>query len=149
MEQETKKSSWKSWVFGILAGVCLIVLGGAGIIKNESVNNALIQMGANQTAAGAIELNNDLAPVFVKIADTIDAAVEARHADPEKLSELINTSVQEYTDIDVKPAVSAAVDYINQAYKASESEDVYAKKLTCLAAGFRAAAISKSQAEIK
>lgn len=144
METDTnnnnKKSTWKSWVLGIVLGVGLAILGATGIIKDDNVNNTLIQIGASQTVTGAIELNPSLAPAFVKVADVIDAAIEARTTDPKTLVDLVSTSLKEYTATDVRPVVEAAVLYINQAHSVSENEEHYHVKLRCLAAGFRSGA---------
>ena len=137
---EQKKTSWKSWILGVVLGVGLVVLGTTGIIKDENVNNTLIYAGASQAATGAIELRPDFAPAFDKAADVIDAAVEARTTDPKALVDIVTTSLKEYTSADVRPVVEAAILYINQSYKASENEEVYRKKLQHLASGFRASA---------
>lgn len=144
METDTnnnnKKSTWKSWVLGIVLGVGLAILGATDIIKDDNVNNTLIQIGASQTVTGAIELNPSLAPAFVKAADVIDAAIKARTTDPKTLVDLVSTSLKEYTTTDVRPVVEAAVLYINQAHSVSENEEHYHAKLRYLAAGFRSGA---------
>lgn len=144
METDTnntnKKSTWKSWVLGVVLGVGLAILGATGIIKDDNVNNTLIQIGASQTVTGAVELNPSLAPAFAKAADIIDAAIEARTTDPKTLVELVSASLQEYTTTNVKPVVEAAVLYINQAHSVSENEEHYHAKLRYLAAGFRSGA---------
>lgn len=132
-----KKSTWKSWVFGIVLGVSLVILGATGFIKDDNVNTTLVYVGASQSAAGATELNPELAKAFVKTADVIDAAVEARTTDPKELVDIITESLKDYTTADVRPVVEAAVVYINQAYSASETEAMYYKKLQYLARGFR------------
>lgn len=151
METDTnntnKKSTWKSWVLGIVLGVGLAILGATGIIKDDNVNNTLIQIGASQTVTGAVELNPSLAPAFAKAADIIDAAIEARTTDPKTLVDLVSTSLKEYTTTDVKPVVEAAVLYINQAHSVSENEEHYHAKLRYLAAGFRSGAATQSVEE--
>lgn len=132
-----KKSTWKSWVLGIVLGAGLVLLGATGIIKDDNVNNTLVYVGASQAAAGATELNPELAQAFVKTADVIEAAVEARTTDPKELVDIITESLKDYTTADVRPVVEAAVLYINQAHSASETEAMYYKKLQHLASGFR------------
>jgi hypothetical protein len=135
-----KKPSWKSWVLGVVLGVGLAVLGATGIIKDETVNNTLIQVGASQTATGAVELNPELSVAFEKTADIIEAAIAARTTDPKELVDLISESLKEYTQTDVRPVVEAAVLYVNQAHAVSENEGVYHSKLQYLAKGFRSGA---------
>lgn len=132
-----KKSTWKSWIIGIVLGVGLIVLGTTGVIKDENVNSTLIYTGASQAATGASELNPELAPAFNKAADVIDAAIQARTTDPKELVDIITAALKEHTAADVRPVVEAAVLYVNQSYATSETEELYHKKLQNLASGFR------------
>lgn len=146
METDTnntnKKSTWKSWVLGIVLGVGMVVLGTTGIIKDENVNSTLIYVGASQAAAGAAELNPELATAFDKAADIIDASIQARTTDPKELVDIITTALKEHTSADVRPVVEAAVLYVNQSYTTSETEELYHKKLQNLARGFRSGVYS-------
>jgi hypothetical protein len=137
-----KKSTWKSWVIGIVLGVGMILLGTTGVIKDENVNSTLIYVGASQAASGAAELNPELAPAFDKAADIIDAAIQARTTDPKELVDIITTALKEHTAADVRPVVEAAVLYVNQSYTTSETEEIYHKKLQNLASGFRSGVYS-------
>lgn len=137
---DKKNSTWKSWVLGIVLGVGLVVLGTTGIIKDENVNSTLIYVGASQAATGATELNPELASVFDKAADVIDAAIEARTTNPEELIDIITAALKAHTTADVRPVVEAAVIYVNQSYTTSETEAIYHKKLKSLASGFRSGA---------
>ena len=137
-----KKSTWKSWVIGIVLGVGMIVIGTTGVIKDENVNSTLIYVGASQTASGAAELNPELAPAFNKAADVIDAAIQARTTDPKELVDIITTALKEHTAADVRPVVEAAVLYVNRSYTTSETEELYHKKLQNLASGFRSGVYS-------
>lgn len=137
-----KKSTWKSWVIGIVLGVGMVVLGTTGVIKDENVNSTLIYVGASQAASGAAELNPELAPVFDKAADIIDAAIQARTTDPKELVDIITAALKEHTAADVRPVVEAAVLYVNQSYTTSETEEIYHKKLQKLASGFRSGVYS-------
>lgn len=146
-DNNKKKSTWKSWVFGVVLGIGLVILGSTGVIKDETVNNTLIQVGASQTAAGAVELNPDLAPAFKKAAYAIESAVAARKTQPEALVALIEAEVGEYTKADIKPVVEAVVVHINQAYATSDTEEKYHVKLLRLADGFmRGADIERDDA---
>ena len=137
-----KKSTWKSWVIGIVLGVGMIVIGTTGVIKDENVNSTLIYVGASQAASGAAELNPELAPAFNKAADVIDAAIQARTTDPKELVDIITAALKEHTAADVRPVVEAAVLYVNQSYTTSETEELYHKKLQNLASGFRSGVYS-------
>lgn len=135
--ETTKKKTWKSWVLGVVFGVALVVIGTTGLIEDESVNNTLIQVGASQATAGAIEINPELAVHFAKAADVIDAAIEARTTKPDELVDIISKALNEHTATDVTPVVEAVIVHINNAHKTSETEEQYHIKLKHLAAGLR------------
>lgn len=139
--ETTKKKTWKSWVFGVVLGIALVVIGTTGLIEDEAVNNTLIQVGAGQAAAGAVDIHPELAPAFNKTADIIEAAIEARTTKPDELISLIGEALNEYTSTDVTPVVEAVVLHINNAHKTSETEEQYHVKLKHLATGLRSGAV--------
>lgn len=136
----TKKK--KSWIV-IVVGVVLLAIGGTSYFQSETINNMFVEIGANQVTAGVIEMQPGSRNAFLKAADVIDAAIEARKTDPTELAELIEEAVKPYTGkIDVSPVISTVINQINEAYKVGETEDKYIEKLKKVASGMRSAALS-------
>lgn len=139
-EKEQKKSRTKTWI-ALVLGVAMVVLGSVAVIKDDMINSIMIELGAQQTAASTIEINPETAPVFSKAADVIDAAVQARHADPEKLAVMLNEALKEYagTSVDVSGVIALIINKVNKEHEISKTEEEYLAKVSLIAKGFREA----------
>lgn len=139
-EKEQNKSRTKTWI-ALVLGVAMVVLGSVAVIKDDLVNRILIELGAQQTAASTIEINPETAPVFSKAADVIEAAVQARHADPEKLAIILNEALKEYagTTVDVSGIIILIIDKVNKEYEVSKTEEEYLDRVSLIAKGFKEA----------
>lgn len=139
-EKEQKKSRTKTWI-ALVLGVAMVVLGSVAVIKDDLVNRILIELGAQQTAASTIEINPETAPVFSKAADVIEAAVQARHADPEKLAIILNEALKEYagTTVDVSGIIILIIDKVNKEHEVSKTEEEYLDRVSLIAKGFKEA----------
>lgn len=139
-EKEQKKSRTKTWI-ALVLGVAMVVLGSVAVIKDDLVNRILIELGAQQTAASTIEINPETAPVFSKAADVIEAAVQARHADPEKLAIILNEALKEYagTTVDVSGIIILIIDKVNKEHEVSKTEEEYLDRVSLITKGFKEA----------
>lgn len=139
-EKEQKKSRTKTWI-ALVLGVAMVVLGSVAVIKDDLVNRILIELGAQQTAASTIEINPETAPVFSKAAEVIDAAVQARHADPEQLAIILNEALKEYagTTVDVSGIIILIIDKVNKEHEVSKTEEEYLDRVSLIAKGFKEA----------
>lgn len=139
-EKEQNKSRTKTWI-ALVLGVAMVVLGSVAVIKDDLVNRILIELGAQQTAASTIEINPETAPVFSKAADVIEAAVQARHADPEKLAIILNEALKEYagTTVDVSGIIILIIDKVNKEHEVSKTEEEYLDRVSLIAKGFKEA----------
>lgn len=142
---DKKKNIWKV-ILTVTFGVALVVLGMTEMFSTPSVNNVLVQTGANQATNGVLEMYPDSADMLEKAADVIDAAVLARKADPSTLAVLIHEQVESTVPgLPVDAVVSAVIDQLNTAYETSDTEEKYLTKVSYIVKGIRAAvAVSKS-----
>lgn len=141
---EEKRSKTKLWA-SIVIGVMLVIAGGFGVFQTETVNNLFMEAGTEQTAVSLIEMYPDSATAIGITADTIDAAVQARHAHPDHLATLI-TEALEKAGVEgrfIKPIIAMVVEQLNEAYKVSDTEEMYLAKAQAVADGLRAAVPAK------
>lgn len=136
-EKKSKKVVWISLVIGIL----MIIVGGTTLIDDDLINDALVELGAQQTAISSIELNPDTKEVYAKVSEVLTAAVHARTSDPEELAKLINDALVEYagTSVNVTPIINALLNKLNELKHASPTEEIYLHKVALLAKGFKEA----------
>lgn len=137
-----KTNKKKSWI-ALIVGVVLLAVGGISYFQSETVNNVFVEVGAGQVTTGIIEMQPNSRAVFIQVANVIDAAAEARTTDPTTLAGMIDKAVEPYVSIlDVSPIVTSVINQINEAHKASDTEEKYILKLQKVAAGIRSAALS-------
>lgn len=142
MDEVTKEPRSKAKVWAsIVIGAMLVLAGGFGVFQTETMNNMFMEIGAEQTAEGIIEMHPDAAKAIGIAADTIDAAAQAREATPDHLAILI-TSALEDAGVEgrfIKPIITMVIEQLNEAYKVSSTEEIYLAKAQAVAAGLRKA----------
>lgn len=144
---ETKKPKWKT-IVGLLFGVALMVAGTIGVVQNDMVNNILVQAGAEQTTTSVLEAYPHSDAAILAAADAIDAAIQARETNPDKLVSLLEAQLDDMGPIiPVRPVLTAVISQINSAFKASDTEELYVTKLKCIVNGMRSAVRSYTPEE--
>lgn len=142
-----KKKSRKNWVI-IAVCTALLVVAGAGLIKNEEVNYVIIETSASAMASSLVEEQPKASPVLIRIADGLEAAVHARKCSPKELTAIVNTIANEQgLRFDTTVIVNALIKRFNDEYKVSETEEVYQQRILCLARGLRSGAILSENEE--
>lgn len=143
-EKPTKTKKAKVWT-SIVLGVVLVVAGAFSVFNSEPVNNMFMQAGAEQAAAGVIELYPGTEHAIGVTADTMDAAIQARNASPRHLAVLITEELKK-VGVEgnmIEPIVEMVITQLNQAYEKSPTEEIYLVKAQCVADGLRAAVPAK------
>lgn len=138
-EQTPKKTNWKA-IIGMVVGALLVVAGGFSLFQNETFNTAAIQAGATLNAEGILEMYPESKDAIAKVAETIDAAVEARTTSPDQLNGILEGIATQFTGSGYAGVlINSVVTQVNEAYKVSETEEVYHAKLKALTLGLKAA----------
>lgn len=103
------------------------------------MNNTMIEAGISQSCTALLAEYPELKPHLTKLADTIDAAIEARTTSPEELANLITKALTEVSgqQINVDAFVKAFINKINEAHKVSATEQQYHAKLKVMVEGIR------------
>lgn len=139
-EEKKRKENKRAAIMGIIAGFLFMILGMVNIFEEE-INLVFIQTGAEQSMTGVISMYPDSQVYVQKVADALDAAIQARTTSPDALAEVVNTALDATVpDLEADAIVRAVVTQINNAHKVSETEELYIKKLQALLTGIRAAA---------
>lgn len=138
--EQKRKENKRAAIMGIVAGFLFMLLGVANIFEEE-INLVFIQTGAEQSMTGVISMYPDSQAYVQKVADALDAAIQARTTSPDALAEVVNTALDATVpDLEADAIVRAVVTQINNAHKVSDTEELYIKKLQALLTGIRAAA---------
>ena len=135
----------KKTIIKVIIGIALVLIGGIGLINSEPVNNTIIEFGGASTAEGIVSFNYAAAPVIIRVADVLDAAIAARQSDPAQLAALVNGAVSEYCSVDTTAVVSAVVSQINNLREPGDTEEKYLNKLSHLTAGLRKGASAQPE----
>lgn len=136
---KSKKSSYANWA-AIAIGVVMVLVGTfAWLGDDEETNNALIQTGTAQTCTAVLAEYPDAKPHMQKLAEVLDAAIEAREASPDQLADLISDTLSALTGqgINVDALVSTLVNKINHAHEVSETEEQYLQKVQIIVDGIK------------
>lgn len=139
------KTNKRNFIISAIIGFLLVLAGTLNLFDSEEANLAALQAGAEQSMGGIIQMYPDSRQYVQKVADALDAAVQARTTSPDALAEVVNTALDATVpDLEAGAIVRAVVTQINNAYSMSETEEVYIKKLQVLLNGVRAAARSSN-----
>lgn len=137
---EPKKQS-KTWNWVAIAMGVLICCAGmfSWFGEDEAMNNTMIEAGISQSCTALLEEYPESKPHLAKLADTLDAAIEARTTSPEELANLISDALAEATgqNINTEAFIKAFVNKINEAHKVSATEEQYHTKLKVMVEGIR------------
>lgn len=135
------KTNKRNIIISAIIGFFLVLAGTLNLFDSEEANLAALQAGAEQSMTGVISMYPDSQAYVQKVADALDAAIQARTTSPDALAEVVNTALDATVpDLEADAIVRAVVTQINNAYKVSETEELYIKKLQALLTGIRAAA---------
>lgn len=138
-EEKTRKNNKRAAILGVIAGFLLVILGTVNIFEEE-INLVFIQAGADQSMTGIIEMYPGSEAYIARVADVLDAAIEARTTDPKDLAIIVNESLDALVpDLEADSIVQAVVQQINKAHEVSDTEEIYHGKLQALVDGMRAA----------
>lgn len=132
---EVKKTTKR--VIAMVVGILLVVVGFFSFCENEELNDALIEVGAGQSVKNMVEEYPQTKEWAIKIADTIEAAIEARTASPDKLTSLIQEAVGDSSVPGLRVLVETIITQINTTHAQSATEQEYTAKLLHLVAGIR------------
>lgn len=137
--ESNKKTGYTNWV-AIIIGLIMVFAGTfAWLGDDEETNNALIQSGTAQTCVALVSEYPNAKPHLNKLADALDAAIEARAASPDQLANIISSTLSELTGqgINVDALVRTLVAKVNKAYAVSETEEQYLHKVQIISHGIR------------
>lgn len=137
-EPKKKSTTW-NWIT-IIIGVLICCAGMLSWFgEDEATNNTMIEAGISQSCTALLTEYPEVKPHLAKLADTLDAAIEARTTSPEELANLITATLTEVSgqQINVDAFVKAFVNKINEAHKVSATEEQYHTKLKVMIAGIR------------
>lgn len=138
-EEKKRKENKFAVMMGIIAGFLFVLLGMVNIFEEE-INLVFIQAGADQSMTGIIEMYPGSEAYITRVADVLDAAIEARTTDPKDLAIIVNESLDALVpDLEADSIVQAVVQQINKAHEVSDTEEMYHGKLQALVDGMRAA----------
>lgn len=134
--KNSKTWNWVAIVVGALI-CCAGMLSWFG--EDEAMNNTMIEAGISQSCTALLAEYPDVKPHLAKLADTLDAAIEARTTSPEELANLVTKALTEVSgqQINVDAFVKAFVNKINEAHKVSVTEKQYHTKLKVMVEGIR------------
>lgn len=136
-EKKPSKSKKGFSIAAIVIGVLLLAAGMFSVFDSEDINNSMVEVGTAQVVQNLVTTYPDTAAYASKTADIIEAAVEAREVDPDKLAELIYQAAEEYQSPGIKSLLVSIIRQINSAYAIAEKEEAYLKKLTYVVKGIR------------
>lgn len=135
-KKKSKTWNWIAIAMGVLI-CCAGMLSWFG--ENEAMNNTMIEAGISQSCIALLAEYPESKPHLAKLADTLDAAIEARTTSPEELANLVTNALTEVSgqQINVDAFVKAFVNKINEAHKVSVTEKQYHTKLKVMVEGIR------------
>ena len=145
LDETRHKTNKRNIIISAIIGVLLMLAGTLNLFDSEEANLAALQAGAEQSMTGIIQMYPDSQQYVQRVADALDAAVQARTTSPDALAEVVNTALDATVpDLEAGAIVRAVVTQINNAYSMSDTEEAYIKKLQVLLNGVRAAAGSSN-----
>lgn len=126
-------------IVSVVVGILCMVAGFFSFCDSDELNNALIEVGAGQSVSNIVAEYPKAAPYASKIIDVIEAAIEARTSDPERLTTMIVEAIGKdaYTVPGLQSLLHLIVATINKQYDSSKTEDEYIDKLRHLVTGIR------------
>lgn len=136
-EKAPKKKSRAGRIVAIVVGVLLVGVGFFSFFDSPQINDALIEVGAGQTVKNMVEEYPGTKEWAAKVADVLEAAIEARTTSPTRLSELIRCAVGDASVPGLQGLLEAIIAQINATYKSSQTEQEYVDKLRHLVTGIR------------
>ena len=139
-QKESKGSSIRNWIIIVIGALFCA----AGLFswfgEDDTMNNAIIEAGTTQSCVAFIEEYPESKEHMQKVAESIEAAIEARETSPEKLAAIINEKLSDLVGkgIKVDAIVEAIVLKINTAHKVSDTENQYIEKVKYIVKGIKA-----------
>lgn len=137
-DSKPKSVVW-NWIT-IILGLTILAAGMFSWFgEDEEMNNALIEAGIVQSTTSLVAEYPDAKPYLAKTADVLDAAVEARIADPKVLADLISDALSEAsgTNVNVDAFVKVLIARINKAHEVSVTEEHFLDKVKLMSHGMR------------
>lgn len=135
--QPASKTKRAASIAAIVIGLLLVCAGMFSVTHDSELNDAMIEVGTEQTVKGLIDQYPNTKEWVARTADALEAAIEARAVAPDKLIALLETEAKAYMTPGIKSLVRLLIDRINTSYKISETEEEYIGKLNHLVAGMR------------
>lgn len=130
--QVKKASKATTWI-AILIGVAAIIIGSLGIIKDDSTNSALVDMGVSMSVSNILVEYPDAAPTMLKVSQAIDAAIEARNGNTNDLITGLKSELNKITDESTATSATVVITRIlamvNDAHEKTQTEEACINKL--------------------
>lgn len=138
MDTETTQTTAKkanttvTWL-AIITGIIAVIVGSLDIIKDDTTNNALVDMGVSMAVSNILVEYPDTAPVMFKVSQAIDAAILARNGNTNDLITGLKVELNKITDESTATSATVVITRIltmvNEAHEKTQTEEDCIKKL--------------------
>lgn len=128
----TKSNKTVTWI-AIIIGLLAVIVGSSGIIKDDTTNSALVDMGVSMSVSNILVEYPDAAPTMLKVSQAIDTAIEARNGNTSDLIAGLKAELNKITDEGTATSATVVITRIlamvNDAHEKTQTEEACIKKL--------------------